>query len=151
MSRASRIAFTFRDKNSLDDYGIYIARWPVIPTPKRRVHYIDIPGRSSTIWYDEKTYEDYAIVVECLVSRKTLQMTRPQFMNHLNEIREWLYGTPEESGESTLVFSFEPLVTRSAQVVHSYDSTPISDLFATFSVVFTCRATEGAITVGGDE
>ena len=130
----ARLSFTFAETNSLEDYGIFMARWPVLPTPKRRVHYIEIPGRSSSVWYDEETYDDYTILVDCVVSAKAVPVGM-NFYDYLDSIAQWLFS----AGESELVFSFQPNKVHQAQVVNSFDFQPVLGRAATFPVIFTCR------------
>lgn len=137
-----RLSFTFREEHSLLDYGVYLARWPALPTLKRRVHFFDIPGRSSSIWYDEKTYEDYTLLVDCVVSRRLLGLTASDFLGHLDAVREWLYGPSDAPGISELVFSFQPGTLRQAQVIQPFDFDLLAGQAATFTVAFTCRAPE---------
>ena len=61
------LSFNFGGENSYSDYGIIISKRPSIPSPKRRVSYVDIPGRDSNLKYDEGTFEDITIVVECTI------------------------------------------------------------------------------------
>lgn len=136
-----RLSFTFREAHSLH-YGLYLSRWPALPTLKRRVHFVDIPGRSSSIWYDEKTYEDYTLLVDCVVSRRLLGLTIPDFISHLDAVRDWLYGPDDAPGISDLVFSFQPARVHQAQVIQPFDFDLISGQAVTFSVAFICRAPE---------
>jgi phage-related protein len=55
------LSFEFGGKDSFNDYGIVIEKRPTISSPKRRVNYIDIPGKSSSVRHDENTYEDITI------------------------------------------------------------------------------------------
>ena len=89
------ISFTFGGKNSYKDYGIIISKRPNLPSPKRRVSYIDIPGRDSSLVYDEETYENITIGVECKIKDGNL-------IDKIDDIKAWLYT----SGENDLVFSF---------------------------------------------
>ncbi len=48
------LSFNFGGRNSYDDFGILIAKRPDLPSPKRRVNIINIPGRNSNLRFDEK-------------------------------------------------------------------------------------------------
>ena len=61
------LSFSFAGKDSFTDYGIYMTTRPSIPSPRRRISYVEVPGRDSAYRYDEKTYEDITIVVECSI------------------------------------------------------------------------------------
>jgi len=123
------LSFNFGGKNSYSDYGIVISKRPDIPSPKRRVNYIDIPGRSSSVRYDEKTYGDITISVECgLKSREDL-------MGKIDEIKGWLFNT----GESELTFSFQEDRKYIAQVVNSIDFNQVFKYLSKFPIVFNCR------------
>lgn len=131
-----RLTFTFNNQNSLADYGIVLAKWPQIPTAQRSVHYVDIPGRDSSIWYDEGTYQDKTILVECRVAKTGGEADL--FADQLDDIADWLY----DAGESDLTFSFQPERVHRAQVVNAFDFQVIRGVVAAFPVVFTCRPFE---------
>ena len=80
------LSFDFAGKNSYTDYGIVMSSRPIIPSPQRRVEYMDIPGRHSSIRYDEETYEDITIAVECKCKDGNL-------VNKVDEIKGWLLGS----------------------------------------------------------
>ena len=129
------MSFTFAGENSYTDYGLRITRWPALPTPKRRVHYIEIPGRDSTLWYDEGTYEDLSLVVDCGIVRVP---GGPTIFERFDAITQWLQG----AGESDLKFSFQPNRVIRAQVVLPVVFQPIMGRAATFAIPFTCRPME---------
>lgn len=123
------LSFNFGNKNSFEDYGILIAKRPVIPSPKRRVAFVNVPGRNSNIKFDEGTYEDINIAVECTVKDR----------NHLSEkldrIKGWLFN----SGESELIFSFQDDRKYIAQVINAIDFKPLYKIIGGFPILFTCR------------
>ena len=86
------LSFVFNGKDSYKDYGILMEKRPNIPSPKRRVQYIDIPGRDSSLRYDEETYEDITLSVECAAVGN--------IQSRIDDIKAWLIG----SGESDLIF-----------------------------------------------
>lgn len=65
-------SFNFRGKNSFSDYGVYISKRLSIPSSERRITNVVIPGKSSSLRFDENTYEDIAIAVEWLIKDKVL-------------------------------------------------------------------------------
>ncbi|MGF7185328.1 putative phage tail component-like protein [Desulfitispora alkaliphila] len=123
------LSFTFDGKNSFIDYGIVISKRPNLPSPKRRVHYMDIPGRHGRVQYDEKTYEDITIVVEC-----GLKDTE-NLVERLDAIKAWLFN----AGESDLVFSFGEDKKYIAQVVNAIDFTQVYKYTSSFPVIFNCH------------
>lgn len=122
------ISFTFGGKNSYKDFGIIISKRPNLPSPKRRLSYIDIPGRDSSLTYDEKTYENITIGVECKIKDGML-------IDKIDEIKAWLFS----SGESDLIFSFQDDKKYRAQVVNSIDFSQLAKVFSEFIIVFNCR------------
>ncbi len=130
----SRLSFTFDGKNSLMDFGIFLTSWPTLPTPGKRVHYLEIPGKDSSLWYDEGTFEDYSLLLECALT-KTSVPSGVNLFDYLDQIAAWLYS----AGESDLSFSFQPNKVRRAQVVNSFDFLPIMGRAVSFPVIFTCR------------
>lgn len=120
--------FTFDNKNSYDDFKIYITERPNIPSPKRRVTTVNIPGKNSSLRYDENTYEDITILVKCSFKDNNTA-------DKADEIKGWLIG----AGETELVFSFQPGKKYIAQVVNSIDFTQVFHIFSEFPIVFNCR------------
>ncbi|MEQ8154504.1 MAG: distal tail protein Dit [Clostridiaceae bacterium] len=122
------LSFTFGGKNSYSDYGILIAKRPIIPSPKRRVTNVVVPGRSSSLKFDEGTYEDITMAVECSLKDDSLP-------NAIDEIKGWLYS----AGEGSLIFDFQPDRKYIAQVVNSIDFTQAYKYFSKFIIVFNCQ------------
>ncbi|HHX70325.1 MAG: distal tail protein Dit [Miniphocaeibacter sp.] len=122
------ISFNFAEKNSYKNFGIIISKRPNLPSPKRRVSYIDIPGRDSSLTYDERTYENITIGVECKVKDENL-------LDKIDEIKAWLLS----AGEGNLIFSFNDNKKYKAQVVNSIDFSQIAKKFSEFIIVFNCR------------
>lgn len=122
------LSFNFGGKDSYKDYGIIIAKRPTLPSPKRRVSYVDVPGRDSSFRYDEGTYEDITIVVECTVKGNKLA-------EKLDNIKSWLLGT----GEGELIFSFQDDKKYTAQVVNSIDFKQVFKYTSVFPIIFNCR------------
>lgn len=123
------LSFNFAGKNSYTDFGIVISKRPTLPSPKRRVTYINIPGKNSSARYDEKTYDDITILVECGL-RKDVDL-----IERLDEIKGWLFN----AGERDLVFSFQEDKKFIAQVVNNIDFTLIYKYISSFPIVFNCR------------
>ncbi len=122
------INFTFGGRNSYDDFGIIISKRPNLPSPKRRVSYIDIPGRDSSLVYDERTYENITIGVACTLKDGNL-------IDKIDEIKAWLFS----AGEGDLIFSFQDDKKYRAQVVNSIDFSQVAKVFSEFIIVFNCR------------
>ncbi|MHC6181067.1 distal tail protein Dit [Clostridium sp. JNZ X4-2] len=129
------LSFNFAGRNSYDDYGILIAQRPVIPSPKRRVNMINIPGRNSNLRFDEKTYDDITLTVECSV--KDTQ----NLADKIDDIAVWLF----EAGEGDLTFSFQPDKKYIAQVVNSIDFKQVYKYFSEFPIIFNCRPFKYAV------
>ena len=123
------LSFNFGGKNSYSDYGIIISKRPNIPSPKRRVSYISIPGRNSSVRYDEKTYEDITILMECSLK------SQANLAGKIDEIKGWLFS----AGESDLVFSFQDNRKYIGQVVNAIDFNQIFKYTSKFPIVFNCR------------
>lgn len=123
------LSFEFGGKDSFNDYGIVIEKRPTISSPKRRVNYIDIPGKSSSVRHDENTYEDITILLECALK------SNDNIVSKIDEIKAWLFTT----GESDLIFSFQPDKKYIAQVVNAIDFTQIFKYTSKFPILFNCR------------
>ncbi len=121
------LSFDFHGKNSFTDFGIYIEKMPNIPTPKRRVNSIAMPGKNGSLKYDENTYEDITIAISCGVSGDVTK--------RVGDIKAWLCG----SGAGDLIFSFDDGKRYIAQVVNSFDFEFILNRFSTFIVVFNAE------------
>ncbi|MGB9590934.1 MAG: distal tail protein Dit [Candidatus Kryptoniota bacterium] len=121
------LSFVFNGKDSYKDYGILMEKRPNIPSPKRRVQYIDIPGRDSSLRYDEETYEDITLSVECAAVGN--------IQSRIDDIKAWLIG----SGESDLIFSYQSDKKYIAQVVNSIDFEIILKVTSRFVIIFNCK------------
>lgn len=121
------LSFTFGGKDSFQDFGIYVALRPNIPSPKRRVSYVDVPGRDSSLRRDEGTYEDITLSVECSFIGDTYQK--------ISDLKAWLLN----AGETDLVFSYQPDKKYIAQVVNSIDFEVVLKITSHFIIVFNCQ------------
>lgn len=121
------LSFDFANKNSFSDFGIYIEKMPLIPSPQRRVSYISMPGRSSSLLFDEGVYEDITLAVSCGIKGNAA--------DNIGKIKAWLFG----SGESDLVFSFYPDRKYIAQVVNRIDFEVVLRKISRFVIIFNCR------------
>jgi len=128
------LSFNFGGKNSYTDYGIIISKRPSLPSPKRRVSYIDIPGRDSNLRYDEGTFEDITIAVECSIKGNNI-------VEKLDNINAWLFG----AGESDLIFSFQEDKKYRAQVVNSIDFRQVFKYTSQFPIIFNCKPFKYAV------
>jgi predicted phage tail component-like protein len=123
------LSFNFGGKNSYDDFGILIAKRPTLPSPKRRINTINIPGRNSNLRFDEKTYEDITLTVECSVKDNL------NIADKIDAIKAWLF----EAGESDLIFNFQADKKYIAQVVNAIDFSQLYKFFSEFPIIFNCR------------
>lgn len=129
------LSFNFGDKNSYDDFEILISKRPSIPSPKRRVNTINIPGRDSNLIFDEKTYDDITLTVECSIKDEE------NLANKIDDIKAWLF----EAGQGELIFSFQDDRKYIAQVVNSIDFKQIYKYFSEFPIIFNCRPFKYAV------
>lgn len=128
------LSFNFNGKDSYLDFGLFIERRPDLPSPKRRVSYINIPGRHSNLRYDEETYEDITLAVECSLKGNA--------QNRIDEVKAWLLN----AGESELIFSFQKDRKYIAQVVNSIDFSIILKITSRFVILFNCRPFKYAVS-----
>lgn len=128
------LSFNFNGKDSFNDYGIYVLQNPSILSPKRRVTTSYIPGRNSSLRYDENTYEDITISVSCGVKDDSI-------IDKIDDIKGWLIG----AGESELIFDFQPNKKYIAQVVNSIDFAQSIEIFSEFPIIFNCRPFKYAV------
>ncbi len=128
------LSFVFNGKDSFLNYGILIEKRPDVPSPKRRVSYISIPGRNSSLRYDEETYEDITLSVECALVGNA--------QSRIDEIKAWLLS----AGESALIFSYQSNRKYLAQVVNSIDFGIILKVSSRFVILFNCRPFKYSVT-----
>jgi predicted phage tail component-like protein len=126
-------SFKFGDKNSIDDFGVFIAKTPTLPSPKRKVTMTAIGGRSGSLKYDEHAYEDVTIAVECGFVGDPSRAD--SIFNRIDEIKAWLY----EVGETDLIFSFQNDKKYIAQVVNAIDFEVAMRKIGKFVIVFNCE------------
>lgn len=129
------LSFVFAGKDSYQDYGIIISKRPNLPSPKRRVSYIEVPGRDSNLRYDEGTYEDVTLSVECTIKGENI-------MERLDTIKAWLFT----AGESDLIFSFQPDKKFKAQIVNAIDFKQGFKITSQFVLLFNCRPFKYAVS-----
>ena len=120
------LTFNFHGKNSYIDFGIYVEKRPTITSPKRRVDYITIPARNGSLKYDENTYEDITITLECAIKGD---------VTSISDIKAWLLSNA--SGE--LYFSYDLGKVYKAQVVNSIDFEIVLRQFSKFIIVFNAE------------
>ena len=121
------LSFTFGGKDSFQDFGIYVASRPHIPSPERRVTYIDVPGMDSRLRRDEGTYGDITLSVECSFLGDPV--------SKISAVKGWLLGT----GEADLTFSHIPERKYLAQVVNSIDFAIVLKITSHFVILFNCQ------------
>lgn len=121
------LSFAFGGKDSFQDFGIYVASRPHIPSPERRVTYIDVPGMDSRLRRDEGTYGDITLSVEC----SFLGDPGPK----ISAVKGWLLGV----GEADLTFSHIPGRKYRAQVVNNIDFEIVLKITSHFVILFNCQ------------
>lgn len=121
------LSFTFGGKDSFQDFGIYVASRPHIPSPERRVTYIDVPGMDSRLRRDEGTYGDIMLSVECSFVGDPVPK--------ISAVKGWLLG----AGEADLTFSHIPGRKYLAQVVNSIDFKIVLKITSHFVILFNCQ------------
>lgn len=121
------LSFKFNGKDSFNDYGILVETRPHVFSPERRVSYINVKGRDSTLRNDEKTYEDITIAVECSFKGNLYQQ--------ISDIKAWLLN----AGESDLIFSYQSDRKYLAQVVSSMDFEVALRITSKFVILFHCQ------------
>lgn len=121
------LSFTFAGIDSFKDFGIYVEKRPNIPSPKRRISYVDVPGRDSALRRDEGTYEDITLSVECSLIGDPY--------SKISSIKSWLLN----AGESDLIFSYQPDRKYIAQVVNSIDFEVVLKITSHFVILFNCQ------------
>lgn len=130
------LSFIFNGKDSFQNFGIYIEKRPNLPSPRRRVSYIEVPCRDSMLRRDEETYEDITLSVECSLIGDPY--------SKISNIKSWLLN----AGESDLTFSYQPDKKYIAQVVNSIDFEVVLKITSHFVILFNCQpfqyATENA-------
>lgn len=121
------LSFIFNGKDSFQNFGIYIEKRPNLPSPRRRVSYIEVPGRDSMLRRDEETYEDITLSVECSLIGDPY--------SKISSIKSWLLN----AGESDLIFSYQPDKKYIAQVVNSIDFEVVLKITSHFVILFNCQ------------
>jgi len=123
------LSFKFGGKDSYIDFEITVIERPLIPLPAKRVQTAEIPGRNSTLHFDDGTYGDITIGVRCGVKDTN------NLADRLDEIKSWLMNT----GENDLIFDFQANKKYIAQVVNQIDFKQVFKVFGEFIIIFNCR------------
>ena len=121
------LSFTFNEKDSFQNFGIYVEKRPHIPSPERRVTYIDVPGMDSRLRRDEGTYGDITLAVECSFLGDPV--------SKISAVKGWLLG----AGEANLTFSHILGRKYLAQVVNSIDFEIVLKITSHFVILFNCQ------------
>nr|WP_242843523.1 distal tail protein Dit [Clostridium tetani] len=112
-----------------------MSKRPSISSPKRIITYIDIPDKSSNLKFDEGTFKDITILVECAVKSKD------NLADKIDEIKAWLINI----GESDLIFSFQLHKQYIAQVVNMIDFKQVLKYTSRFPIIFNCKPFKYAV------
>lgn len=120
------LTFNFWGEDS-SSYGITVVGDRVHPMPERRVEFLDIPGRSGTLTWDDNTYKDITIPIEC-------NITGSDIVGTARNIKAWLM-----QGQGQLIFNDEPDKYYTAQVVNSFDIVASVINFGSFTILFSCK------------
>ncbi len=103
--------FAFGDRDSRA-FGIQVATRVGPPSFKRRVQYVCIPGRKSSLWIDEKVYDDAAFDIPCSVAEKT-----PEALSaRLQMMLAWFLQGERDLSLSWLPLSYKAHVTRTPEI-----------------------------------
>ena len=121
------LSFTFGGKDSIQDFGIYVASRPHLLSPERRVTYIDVPWMDSRLRRDEGTYGDITLSVECSFLGDPI--------SKISAVKGWLLG----AGQADLTFSHIPGRKYLAQVVNSIDFEIVLKIASHFVIAFNCQ------------
>lgn len=121
------LSFNFRGLDSYEEFGIIITKRPPIILPERNVTYEKIPGRNGSLTYDEGTYNDIPLPLECAFVEK-------KFIERADEIKAWLSGPPDK-----LKFSDEDDKYYEAQVVNKIDIAQSVRVLGEFVAMFNCK------------
>jgi predicted phage tail component-like protein len=130
-------SFNFAGKNSYSDYGIIVEERSTIPSPKRRVTSVDVPGKNSSLHFDENTYDDITFTVACWVDE-----TGENLNDKLDDIKGWLFG----AGESELIFSYQSDKKYIAQAVNAINFSTLYKIIGKFPILFNCRPFKQAVS-----
>jgi len=121
------ISFDFLGSNSYNDFGIKIKKRPLIPLAERNVTYTPIQGKSGSLTFDENTYKDITIAVDCYLVDNDLS-------ENIYNIKAWLSG-----GMGDLIFNFEDSRIYIAQVVNRIDIAQSLRVLGSFTIMFNCK------------
>ena len=111
--------------------GVYAIRRPNIPTPKRRISLITVPGADGAFTDDEETYEPIQFDIECNFMSKTPDT----FADEARAVRQWLYSQQR----SELIFSDDTEFFYKTQIILPSDIERTSNRIGVFTISVTCN------------
>ena len=125
--KATSIIFNYR--NSIEDFGLYLAESPSIPLSIEETESIVVEGRSGTLTRKLGTYKDKKI--KC----KFRLLSKEDFTRKVDRIIEWLNIIEN----SDLIFGFDYEVKYKVKVVNcSEDIQKQLNFYGDFDVEFIC-------------
>ena len=119
---------TFKNQRNID-FDVQVIKRPNIPSPTRRVSYIQIPGRDGSLTQTDDVYDD----IEFGVEMNYISPLSGRFMDQTRKVKNWL------SGSGPLKFSDDNEVFYKVKNVMINDSIErIQKRAGLFTALFTC-------------
>ena len=122
-----RFDFIFNGENAWE-HGLAVTTRPALPSPQKRGDFVDVAGKSGSLFVTDNTYEDITISVSMNFVRAPFYVGR-QF----REIKNWL------SGSGTLIFSDDTEVYYKVKTIELSDGKRRGRIGVDMEADFTCE------------
>lgn len=128
--RTNRKYFTFNGESSAD-YGLFINGRGTYDSPRPDLDFVQIPGRSGDLIYDNKRFENIDVIYPAC-------FTLDNFRRNFKAVQEWLLSS---KGYQRLEDSYNPEYFRMATVAEAIELSEIewSHDAGSFDLVFNCK------------
>lgn len=121
-----RFDFIFNGENAWE-HGVAVATRPALPSPQKRGDFVEVAGKSGSLFVTDGTYEDITISIEMNFVRAPHYVAR-QF----REIKNWL------TGSGTLIFADDTEVFYKVKTVELSDGKRRGRIGVDMEADFTC-------------
>lgn len=131
----ARMFFSFNNRTS-DGFGILVEDHDSWKAPKRRLEFIQVPGRTGDLIIDDGSRENFTIIFKCHIEVESKDKA-----SLLDELDEWLNGP---TGYKDLIIYIDGQARKTFKAIFTGEiSLPNTDYFySDFELEFNCTISE---------
>lgn len=131
----ARMYFSFNERTS-DEFGILVEDHDSWKSPKRRLEFVQVPGRTGDLIIDDGSRENFTVVFQCHI-----EVDSEDKGLLLDELDEWLNGP---TGYKDLIIFIDGKQRKTLKAIFTGEiSLPNTDYFySDFELEFNCTISE---------